>query len=84
MAAAVAVLAITGGIGLFLAWKALPVFRDLGWSFFTTSSWNPETGHIGIAAVLVGTFELAAVAIVVAFPLALGLALYIRSMRRRR
>jgi phosphate transport system permease protein len=71
------VLAITGGIGLFLGWKAVPVFRTLGLSFFTTSDWNPDTGHLGIAAVLIGTFECAAVAIMVAFPLALGLALYI-------
>jgi len=53
--AAATVLAITGGIGLFLAIKALPVLRVLGWSFFTETEWNPETGHIGIAAVLVGT-----------------------------
>ena len=71
------VLAITGGIGLFLGIKAIPVFQTLGWSFFTTKQWNPETGEIGIAAVLVGTLELAAVAIIVAFPLALGLALFI-------
>ncbi len=71
------VLAVTGGIGLFLGIKAIPVFRDLGLSFFTTSDWNPDTGHIGIEAVLVGTLELATVAIVFAFPLALGLALYI-------
>lgn len=71
------VLAITGGIGLFLGIKALPVFRELGLSFFTTTEWNPDTGHIGIAAVLVGTLELATIAILVAFPLALGLALYI-------
>ncbi len=75
--AGLVVLAITGGIGVFLGVKSIPVFRTLGWSFFTTSQWNPETGEIGIAAVLVGTLELAAVAIVVAFPLALGLALYI-------
>ncbi len=25
------VLAITGGIGVFLGWKALPVLRELGW-----------------------------------------------------
>ncbi len=76
-AAGATVLAITGGIGLFLGIKALPVLRNLGLSFFTTTDWNPETGEIGIAAVLVGTLELAAVAIIVAFPLALGLALYI-------
>ena len=71
------VLAITGGIGVFLGIKAYPVLRDLGWSFFTTSEWDPDTGHIGIEAVLLGTFECAAVAITVAFPLALGLALFI-------
>lgn len=75
--AAYTVLVITGGIGLFLGLKSVPVFRELGWSFFTTSDWNPETGEIGIAAVITGTLELAAVAIVVAFPLALGLALFI-------
>jgi phosphate transport system permease protein len=75
--AAAVVLAITGGIGLFLAIKAYPVLHDLGLSFFTTSDWNPDTSKIGIAAVLVGTFECAAVAILFAFPLALGLALYI-------
>ena len=75
--ASAVVLAVTGGIGLFLGLKAIPVLRNLGWSFFTTSDWNPETGHIGIAAVLVGTAELAAVAVIVAFPLALGLALFI-------
>jgi phosphate transport system permease protein len=75
--AAYTVLAITGGIGLFLGLKSIPVFQELGWSFFTTQDWNPETGQIGIAAVLVGTLELACVAIFVAFPLALGLALYI-------
>lgn len=76
------VLTITGGIGVFLSVKSVPVFRELGWSFFTTSQWNPETGEIGIAAVLVGTLELAAVAVVVAFPLALGLALYISEYAR--
>lgn len=71
------VLVITGGIGLFLGIKAVPVLRYLGWSFFTTSNWDTDTGQIGIKAVLMGTFELATVAIVVAFPLALGLALFI-------
>lgn len=80
--AGMVVLAVTGGIGVFLGVKSIPVFRDLGWSFFTTSQWNPETGKIGIAAVLVGTLELAAVAIIVAFPLALGLALFISEYAR--
>lgn len=73
----VLVLVIMGGIGVFLAIYAAPAFREFGWRFFTTEEWNPQTGVLGIAAVLVGTLVVAAVAMVIAFPLALGTALYI-------
>ena len=71
------VLVITGGVGLFLAWQAFPTLRHYGWSFFTTQQWSPESDVVGIAAVLVGTIEVAAVAMFFAFPLALLTALYI-------
>ena len=48
-----------------------------GFRFFTQTQWLPELDKIGIAAVLVGTAEVALVAMVVSFPLALGLALFI-------
>jgi phosphate transport system permease protein len=73
----VTVLLLMGGIGVFLAIEAMPAFRQFGWSFFTTTEWNPEKGTLGIAAVLVGTATVALVAMVIAFPLALGTALYI-------
>jgi phosphate transport system permease protein len=71
------VLLITGGIGLFLALQAWPTLRHYGLSFFTETQWEPEADVIGIGAVLVGTFSVALVALVVAFPLALLTALYI-------
>ncbi|MBC7632216.1 MAG: phosphate ABC transporter permease subunit PstC [Flavobacterium sp.] len=71
------VLVITGAIGLFLALSAIPTFKHYGWSFFTETQWQPEADTLGIAAVLVGTFTVAFVALVVAFPLALLTALYI-------
>lgn len=73
----IAVLIIMGGIGVFLAIEATPAFREFGWDFFTTVEWNPQSGVIGIAAVLVGTITVALVAMTIAFPLALGTALYI-------
>jgi phosphate transport system permease protein len=73
----VTVLLIMGGIGIFLTIEAVPAFREFGWSFFTTAEWNPQTGVLGIAAVLVGTLTVAAVAMIISFPLALGTALYI-------
>lgn len=76
-ATATTVLLITGGIGLFLALQALPTLRHYGWSFFTETQWEPDADVVGIGAVLVGTFSVAAVALVVAFPLALATALFI-------
>ncbi len=71
------VLGLTGAIGLFLGYQSIPTFREYGWSFFTQTAWQPELNKIGIAAVLVGTFEVALVAMVVTFPLALMFALFI-------
>ncbi|GAA2500843.1 phosphate ABC transporter permease subunit PstC [Terrabacter carboxydivorans] len=71
------VLAITGGIGLFLAYQSVPTLQRYGFSFFTESQWQPEADVIGIAGVLVGTVSIAAVALFFAFPLALSTALYI-------
>jgi len=71
------VLVITGGVGLFLGWQAYPTLHHYGWSFFTENRWQPEADIIGIAAVLTGTFCVAMVAMVIAFPLALSTALYI-------
>jgi phosphate transport system permease protein len=71
------VLLITGGIGLFLALQSVPTLKHYGWSFFTETQWQPEADVLGIGAVLVGTFSVALVALVVAFPLSLATALYI-------
>ena len=71
------VLLITGGIGVFLAWQSVPTLQRYGWSFFTESAWQPEADTLGIGAVLVGTLSVAAVAMVIAFPLALLTALFI-------
>jgi phosphate transport system permease protein len=71
------VLVITGGIAFFLALQSVPTFRHYGLSFLTETQWQPEADVLGIGAVLVGTFEVASVALLVAFPLALLTALYI-------
>ena len=77
-------LLITGSIGLFLGLQAIPTLRHYGFSFFTTSSWQPELNQIGIAAVLVGTVEIALVAVTVSVPLAMGFALFITEYAPRR
>jgi phosphate transport system permease protein len=64
-------------VGTFLAYKAAQALHSAGWSFLTTQQWNPDGGGFGIAAIMVGTFLIAGVAIVVGVPLAIGTALYI-------
>lgn len=71
------VLAITSGIGLFLAVQAVPTLNRYGSDFFTETQWQPEADRLGIASVLVGTVTVAVVALLVAFPLALCTALFI-------
>ena len=71
------VLLITGSIGVFLGLQLIPTLHTYGWHFFTETQWIPDINKVGVAAALVGTFEVAAVAIVVSVPLALLTALFI-------
>jgi phosphate transport system permease protein len=71
------VLALTGAIGLFLGYQAIPTLQRYGLSFFTENQWLPQQDVVGLSAVLLGTVEVAAVALLVGFPLALLTALYI-------
>src|SRR6478752_7018866 len=71
------VLVLTGSIGLFLGYQSIPTFKHYGISFLTESDWVPSIDKIGISAVLVGTVEVALVALIVSFPLALLTALFI-------
>jgi phosphate transport system permease protein len=71
------VLLITGAVGVFLGLQSIPTLRHYGLHFFTTVQWTPDINKIGIAAVLVGTVEVALVAMAVAFPMALAMALFI-------
>lgn len=71
------VLVMTVSIGLFLGYQSIPTLGRYGVGFFTRSEWDPNRDLVGIAAVLVGTVEVALIALVVGFPLALLTALYI-------
>ncbi len=71
------VLLITGSIGAFLGLQLIPTLHTYGWRFFTQTEWLPDLNKVGVAAALVGTFEVATVAILISVPLALLTALYI-------
>jgi phosphate transport system permease protein len=71
-------------VGLFLFIRAAQALRVAGRSFLTTSAWEPDSHHFGVAAVLTGTVLIATVAILIAVPLATGMALYISEYAPRR
>src|SRR5690242_4752732 len=65
------VLVIVGSIGIFLGSQSFPTLNHYGLGFFTEERWLPSQDIIGIAAVIVGTIEVALLAICFAIPLSI-------------
>ena len=66
-------------VGLFLEVGAAgwPALRKFGLSFLFTSDWDPVREHFGVLPAIVGTLLTSAIALVIATPLALGVAIYV-------
>ena len=71
------VLVIIGSIGVFLGFRPSPPSVATVSASSPGPSGNPSWTRFGIAATLIGTFEVAIVALVIAFPLAIVTALFI-------
>jgi phosphate transport system permease protein len=77
---AILVLLILGGVAISLfagSWQALSTF---GLSFLTTESWNPVTENFGALAPIYGTIITAAVAILIAVPIGIGIAIFLTEL----
>lgn len=83
-AAGVGVLAFMAIVGLLLLTRGFQALKVAGFGFLTTSKWEPDSHHFGIAAVMMGTVLIAAVAMVVAVPVAISTALFITEIAPRR
>ena len=76
-------LVVLGAIGLFLFLRGAQIFSDNGLNFIVGSNWTAgsEDGLIpndfSIGPMLVGTIVVSIIALVIAFPLAVGGALYL-------
>jgi phosphate transport system permease protein len=70
-------LVILGFMILSTTATALPAFRSQGISFITSTDWRPSAGHFGTLAFIYGTLVTSAIALVLAVPLSLGVALYV-------
>lgn len=63
---------------------ALPVFSSQGISFITSADWNPSAGHFGILAFVYGTIITSVIALIIAVPLSVGVALFLTEYAPRR
>jgi phosphate transport system permease protein len=85
-ASGAAVLVIMAAIALFLIVRSIPALRDNTANFFTFSQWLPDESPIrfGIAALLFHTLLTGFLAMIIAVPVALGVALFITYYAPRR
>jgi len=70
-------LALMALIGFFLVLKSWDALHVVGWSFFTTSAWFPDTGNFGVWGALLGTFLIALIALAIAAPISMCAALFV-------
>src|SRR4051812_28949788 len=64
--------------------KALPAFRSEGLSYLTSREWIPNEGKFGALAFLYGTIVVSAIAVVLAVPVSVGIALFVTEAAPKR
>jgi phosphate transport system permease protein len=83
--------AFAGGVLLLLGamfltlWRAsAPALEAFGWGFLASAEWNPVTERFGALAAMGGTLLSTAVALAVAVPVSLGIALFLAEIAPKR
>jgi phosphate transport system permease protein len=77
LAAAMAVLVLLGGVIVALINGAAPALRAFGPGFLIDQSWNPVTERFGALAPIYGTLVTSLIAMVIAVPIGLGIAVFL-------
>ncbi|MGD0863998.1 MAG: phosphate ABC transporter permease subunit PstC [Rhizomicrobium sp.] len=86
-AAALLVVIIFVGLIATLAYGAWPAIKAFGFGFLTSTAWNPVTEHFGAFPAIYGTLVTSAVAMLIALPIGIGIAIFLtelcpRSLKR--
>ncbi len=84
LAAAVFVLVLLGGVILSLIVGAIPAFKTFGFGFFVDQTWNPNAndgdGRFGALPAIYGTIVTSLIAMVIAIPVGLGIAIFLSEL----
>ncbi len=76
-----AILALIAGSALYESW---PAFQQEGLSFVTSSDWNPNQNQYGALAFIWGTVLSSLIALIMAVPVSIGIALFTTELSPRR
>jgi phosphate transport system permease protein len=71
------VVLVLGLIAVTMTSRALPALRAMGLDFFVTTRWSAPDGAFGALPFIFGTLFTAAIAVVLAVPVSLGVALFV-------
>ena len=74
---ALSVLLVLTGIILSLMIGAWPAFKEFGPAFITTVEWDPVNDQYGALIAIVGTLATSLIALLIAFPVSFGIALFL-------
>jgi phosphate transport system permease protein len=77
---AAAVLVLLGGVIVVLIVGAMPALKTFGFDFLTSESWNPVTEKFGALAPVYGTVVVAIIAMLVAVPIGIGIAVFLSEL----
>jgi phosphate transport system permease protein len=78
------VLAILALIAVSMTQEAWPAFRSQGLGFILSSRWAPNDEKFGALAFVYGTLVASAIALVIAVPVSIGIALFLSELAPRR
>jgi phosphate transport system permease protein len=82
--AALLAVAVIGGIVYEVFHLAWPAITKFGLGFITTDDWNPVSNRFGAASFIYDTVITSAVAVVIAAPLSIAIALFLTELAPRR
>ncbi len=73
-------IAIVVGIGVVLTRQSMPSIQKFGLSFWRTEVWDPVAGEFGALPFIWGTLYSSVLALLIATPIALGIAVFISEL----
>ena len=79
-AAAAAVLLIFSGVIASLVVGSIPAFKAFGFSFLTSSAWDPTSNKFGALPSIYGTLVTSLLAMILAVPIGIGIAIFLTEL----